>query len=235
MPDKELNLDEVCIASPCPVKWDQMRGDEQTRFCDLCHLNVYNISKMTRAEATDLLKSKGDVCLRLFRRKDGTVMTKDCPVGVSAAQQFKRRVIGFVAAAFAVIGGAGIVVAQKIYSENVNSSKDLELAGRPYHPDLEPKSKKLGLNDIIEGSAFEADETASNKYKEGLRLEEEGKPEEALCMYKQATDEMRESDLKYDSVFKKMLASKYSNMLKARGEETKAIQIEKEFLVNENK
>lgn len=235
MPDQELNLDEVCIASPCPVKWDQMQGDEQTRFCDLCHLNVYNISKMTRVEATELLKSKGDVCLRLYRRKDGTVMTKDCPVGVNAAQQFKRRVIGFIAAAFAVIGGAGIVVAQKIYSENVNSTTELELAGRPYHPELESISKKLGLNDIIEGSTMEADSSASDKYKEGLRLEKEGKPEEALWLYKQATDEIRESNFKYDSLFRKMLANKYSNLLKARGEDEKAIQIEKEFLVNENK
>ncbi|MBP7860658.1 hypothetical protein KA183_03170 [bacterium] len=234
MPDQELNLNEVCIASPCPVKWDQMQGDEQTRFCDLCNLNVYNISKMTRAEATELLKSKGDVCLRLYRRKDGTVMTKDCPVGVNAAQQFKRRVIGFAAAAFAIIGGAGLVIAQKIYSEHVNSS-ELELAGRPYHPGLESISKKIGLNDIIEGSAMEADSSASDKYKEGLRREEEGKTEEALCLYKQATDEIRESNFKYDSLFRKMLANKYSNLLRARGEEEKAIQIEKEFLVNENK
>jgi hypothetical protein len=80
-------LDDIQIASPCTASWDDMVGDERRRFCDACGHNVYNASAMTRAELGELVKSQSldRVCLRLYRREDGTLMTTDCPVG-------KRRV-----------------------------------------------------------------------------------------------------------------------------------------------
>lgn len=42
---------------------------------------------MTTQDAEKLLtETTGRVCIRLFRRKDGTVMTKDCPVGLRAVR-----------------------------------------------------------------------------------------------------------------------------------------------------
>lgn len=83
-------LDNIRIASPCPASWDEMRGDERKRFCSQCSLNVYNLSGMTRDEAENLLlMSEGRVCVRFYRRADGTVLTEDCPVGWRAV---KRRV-----------------------------------------------------------------------------------------------------------------------------------------------
>ena len=62
-----------------------MTGDERARFCGSCHKNVYDISQMTRAQAQQLIAEKeGDLCLRLHRRPDGTVITSDCPVGITA-------------------------------------------------------------------------------------------------------------------------------------------------------
>jgi hypothetical protein len=53
------------------------------RFCGQCDKSVYNLSAMTRAEAEALVASKdGRVCVRLYQRQDGTVLTQDCPVGV---------------------------------------------------------------------------------------------------------------------------------------------------------
>lgn len=73
-------LDEVRIATPCPISWSSMTGDSRVRFCSACRLNVYNVSKMTRQEAVDLIgAAEGRLCLRLYRRRDGTVMTSDCP------------------------------------------------------------------------------------------------------------------------------------------------------------
>src|SRR5262249_46221013 len=58
-----------------------MEGDDRVRFCGRCRKNVYNLSEMTEAEAQRLLVDKeGRLCARLYRRRDGTVLTKDCPV-----------------------------------------------------------------------------------------------------------------------------------------------------------
>lgn len=85
-----------------------MRGDERVRFCDLCSLHVYNIAELTAKEAKSLVaNNEGRICARLYRRSDGTVITKDCPVGLRA---IRRRVARIAGAAFATIlslcGGA---------------------------------------------------------------------------------------------------------------------------------
>jgi hypothetical protein len=69
-------LDHLHIASPCPAGWEQMTGDDRVRFCQLCNLNVYNISRMSRKEAEALIaNAERRICARLYRRADGTVIT----------------------------------------------------------------------------------------------------------------------------------------------------------------
>lgn len=83
-------LDRVKIAAPCPADWNQMFGSERVRFCSQCNLNVYNLSGMTRSEAEALLvKTEERLCVRFFRRADGTILTQNCPVGLKA---IKRRI-----------------------------------------------------------------------------------------------------------------------------------------------
>jgi hypothetical protein len=75
----------VRIASPCPASWEQMTGDDRSRQCSLCNQRVYDLSAMTGAEVAHFLGAHDeDVCVRLYRRADGTVMTSDCPKGVRA-------------------------------------------------------------------------------------------------------------------------------------------------------
>jgi len=95
-------LDNLRIASPCPVGWEQMTGDERTRLCQLCDLHVYNISEMSRKEAASLIAERegGRICARLFRRTDGTIITRDCPVGLRA---IRRRVSNTATAVFATV------------------------------------------------------------------------------------------------------------------------------------
>lgn len=96
-------LDNIKIASPCGANWNEMFGDERRRFCSLCELNVYNLSDMTQAEAESfLINSEGRVCLRIHRRKDGTVLTQNCPVGWQAV---KRKVSRAATAVFALLAG----------------------------------------------------------------------------------------------------------------------------------
>lgn len=83
-------LDKVRVAAPCNANWEAMVGDYRTRFCGQCNLNVYNLSSMTRAEAESLIaRTEGRLCVRFFRRGDGSILTENCPVGLRA---IRRRV-----------------------------------------------------------------------------------------------------------------------------------------------
>src|ERR1043165_95938 len=99
MSNAKIPLNLIKVASPCTASWDAMSGDEQVRFCGQCAQYVYNLSEMTEHEAQTLITdTEGKMCVRFYRRSDGTMMTKDCPVGWRA---IKRRIalVGSVAAA----------------------------------------------------------------------------------------------------------------------------------------
>jgi hypothetical protein len=97
-------LDDVQLASPCTADWDHMVGDERVRFCGTCKKNVYNLSALPRDQAEGLLRGPGDeLCIRFYRRADGTLMTADCPVGVSRKRRLK--------VLFGAVGGTMLVAA----------------------------------------------------------------------------------------------------------------------------
>jgi hypothetical protein len=63
-----------------------MDGDERVRFCRECNRNVYNLSAMTGREARSIMAEReGRLCVRFYQRRDGTVLTSDCPVGAKRA------------------------------------------------------------------------------------------------------------------------------------------------------
>jgi hypothetical protein len=96
-------LSGVRVASPCSEAWERMEGDERVRHCGRCEKVVYNLTAMTSAQAEALLASRsGAMCVRYFQRRDGTVMTTDCPVGIR-----RRRTVRGAAAAVA----AGVAAA----------------------------------------------------------------------------------------------------------------------------
>ena len=82
MPKFDSPLNNINIASPCSANWNEMYGDDRKRFCGDCKLNVYNLSGMTRDEAEALIiNAEGRLCVRFYKRSDGSVITQDCPVG----------------------------------------------------------------------------------------------------------------------------------------------------------
>jgi hypothetical protein len=98
-------LDQVKVASPCPADWDSMTGDERSRFCAQCGKDVHNISGMPREDAEVFLRGVvGDVCIRLYRRDDGTVLTADCAVGVRRKR--RRRAVASLLGGSLVTAGA---------------------------------------------------------------------------------------------------------------------------------
>ena len=101
----ELGL--VSVATPCPSDWEQMQGDGQVRFCGACKLNVYNLSELTADEARQLLNSSEErMCVRFWVRRDGRLLTRDCPVGLAA--RAKRKIAATIASIAALFAGWGI-------------------------------------------------------------------------------------------------------------------------------
>lgn len=95
-----IPLEVIQIATPCTASWDKMRGNDRVRFCQDCKLHVYDISAMSRTEATQLVsQSEGRLCVQMFRRADGTVITDDC----SAIRKAARRAGQFATSAAGVV------------------------------------------------------------------------------------------------------------------------------------
>jgi hypothetical protein len=83
-PPPLININDIRVASPCAIPWDAMDGNEHVRHCGECKLTVYNLSAMTEIEIHRLLTERAEqrVCVRFYRRADGTMLTQDCPRGL---------------------------------------------------------------------------------------------------------------------------------------------------------
>ncbi len=100
-------LDRISIAALCSANWDSMPGSDRVRHCGQCNKNVYNLSEMTRREAEALLREKdGQLCARLYRRADGTILTSNCPAGLRAIGRSISRVAGAAMSAMMTLSSA---------------------------------------------------------------------------------------------------------------------------------
>ena len=113
MPDESGFLKNMTVAAPCFVDWDKMSGDDRIRSCGKCQKHVYNLSAMSQAQAEDLVrKTEGEMCIRLYKRRDGTVIHDNCPVGLRWMRNAVRTAVGIVLAfcfgkaAFDYVGSA---------------------------------------------------------------------------------------------------------------------------------
>ena len=118
-----LDLSRIRIASPCPSDWNKMVGDARVRHCSECNLNVYNLSAMTERQARQFLggNSGKRVCLRLYRRADGTIITQDCPWGFRA---LKRRATRLASALFSAVLSVSIAKARPIPQQTSQPTKE---------------------------------------------------------------------------------------------------------------
>lgn len=107
MKRQKYAFENIRVASPCSANWSEMAGDERARFCSLCKQHVYNFSTMSGHEIAELIKQREGqkTCVRFYRRKDGTILTRDCPVGFR--NQRRKTVGAFAAMASLVAGGFG--------------------------------------------------------------------------------------------------------------------------------
>lgn len=126
-------LHDLKIASPCSANWAEMYGSERQRFCGDCKLNVYNLSGMTTAEAEQLIiNAEGRLCVRFYRRADGSIITQDCPVGWA---KVKQRLSRTVTALFSLL----VSFAGGMWAINMFSSKaDVRVMGELVEPFKKP-------------------------------------------------------------------------------------------------
>jgi len=90
-------LDHLKVAAPCSARWEDMEGDDRARFCGQCRKHVFNFSAMTRGEPETLVREKvGRLCGRFYRRRDGRVLTTDCPVGLERRRNRLARLCGLL-------------------------------------------------------------------------------------------------------------------------------------------
>jgi len=77
--------------------------DGRTRFCDSCERPVYDSAAMTRHELADLIawhEGRRLPCVRLHRRPDGTIVTRDCFAPVLRVGRFFALKVALAAAVF---------------------------------------------------------------------------------------------------------------------------------------
>jgi hypothetical protein len=118
-------LDNIRIAAPCKEDWSKMQGDDRVRHCTKCDQDVFNLSALTREQAESLIRDKrGELCARYFKRKDGTVITQDCPIG----QRTRRRTTMIAAGALASL------TAGAAYSEYAHVERTMGSIGASEEP-----------------------------------------------------------------------------------------------------
>ena len=139
---KKDSIDRMRIASPCSMNWEGMTGDNRARYCDLCNLHVYNISEMTNKEVKTLIaNTEGRICARLYKRADGTVITRDCPVGLRAIRRRVSRVASVtIAAIFGICTGTFGKTSPTDFRPGSSryriSGMNVGIASRPNHSEI---------------------------------------------------------------------------------------------------
>lgn len=138
MNKEQALVNSIKIATPCSVDWNEMTGDDRMRFCGSCKLNVYNFSEMSRKEIANLIGQKeGRICAQLYRRKDGTVLTRDCPVAVQRVKKAYRRSVACVLGIVASLGINLPSLAQQQQQEPSHLGGAIAVDPEPAHaPDL---------------------------------------------------------------------------------------------------
>lgn len=232
--DIRINLDDVAIGAPCNVDWKDMTGSNTVRTCSSCKLHVYNIAEMTRFEAEELLTSKagGQVCLKLFRRNDGTLLTKDCSLVRRMIDRSRQKIRIFAAAIF------GFFNVAPVFAQQLQQLGAVERFGYGVNKSQLDNSENAALRLKLRGYNGEgADTRALTYYRRGLALEQMNRISStgALKAYNQALDIIRAKDFDWDSKFVDMVAIKCANLLDKNSDAEKANAVRKEFSLTKKK
>jgi hypothetical protein len=244
-------IDKVAIAAPCKVDWATMTGDEKRRFCEKCSLHVYNLSAMTKTEAEELLSEKSDnLCLRFFRRADGTIIFENCPVGLRRIRDGFKFSLKIVASFLtAIVSTVATLAAENASSEDQQSTPSkiklnwtliengptqrvFPIFNSNWKPATAPLAQ-LGVPDkyangpIINPprtSAIGSDWAASDHFHVAMKNADEGKVAEAKTQFAKAFE--LSSTPESDPMFHEFIGDEYARALRNTGEFAEASRIE---------
>lgn len=119
-------LRSLSIKTPCSASWEEMRGNEQVRFCQHCDLNVTDVSHLTTQAAISLvLRSGGSVCLRIHRDPAGEIATPSAP---QRLHTITRRASRIAAGAFTAVMGLSTTAYAQSASTAPNSNQPVATA-----------------------------------------------------------------------------------------------------------
>ncbi|MEM9175788.1 MAG: hypothetical protein AAGC67_11185 [Myxococcota bacterium] len=71
--------DRLRITRPCPIDWASRGEEPGGRFCDHCRKDVLDVEAMSSEELETLVASGEEVCVRIARLPDGSLLTRDTP------------------------------------------------------------------------------------------------------------------------------------------------------------
>jgi hypothetical protein len=145
-------------ANSCDQNWKKLSGTDRIRFCEACKLQVYNFLDMDDEEAEAAVFQREAIGgATLYRRRDGTFLTQDCPVGA------KRKRAMVIAAAM----GALLLVGSFVV---VSSMPPPEERGSTQSPDVAASDSKAKAESETEAADSEStkvstidDRTVSNQ------------------------------------------------------------------------
>lgn len=236
-------LDSIMIAAPCSMGWEEMHGDERVRLCGGCNKNVYNTSAMTADEVSTLLSKEGPLpCLRLYRRADGTLITKDCPKGLKRVRAGWQNLKRLVAAAWLALFGMQAASPQVVSAQGVSAQETFAQTkeqteakpkmteeqgsvtapeGIDFNQNNSPDKSPIIIEEPLHrekrarsNSSEKAEFTALTEYKLALCAAKENKPAKADEYFRGAIASLDKA--KHDSKFEREVYTAYANFLKSR-------------------
>lgn len=233
-------LDKISIAAPCGQDWSRMAGTEQKRFCGQCSKHVYDISAMSEAEAQQLFVSADTMpCVKLFRRKDGTIIFDNCPVGLRNVRNKFRAVMRLVSTVLATIIASPATFAKDeakpvsavspgvrvdwTLSENGHTEANIEAFSMP---GPNGQLAQLGVPDYnmfnyIRRSMPPVYGLSINPaFGKALKLADSGKLTLAEIEFQKALSEAERKE--YDRNLTEFIATEYAGLLRKKGDMKKA-------------
>lgn len=237
MSSSRVSLDNVAIAAPCRAEWKDMVGSSKIRTCSKCKLHVYNLSEMTQKEAEDLFSANnaGNLCLKLFRRNDGTIMSKDCSVArriIDKSALRLRLLVAWLLSFFNVAPAIAQSQLDKIspidrYGGFGLLNSTVSRIGNSETREMRERLRKY------DGEG--ADTRPLTYFNRALAYERFGKFSEALSAYDQSLTIIRTKDFNGDPKFSQMVAARNIVLLLKRGDSKKAKELEREFCLDNKK
>lgn len=228
------DLNNVMIAAPCNIGWDNMVGNDRVRLCAGCNKNVYNTSRMTKSEIRELMSRSGKLpCLRIYRRADGTMITEDCPVGLRRVRDAWKRGAKVAASIWTcLISITGASAQNALTGKSLKTSQNVaESTQLPNNKEsAESKSSKFDSPTTTTATTHEIaigpDFRSVDLFQQAMQAAADGQTQQADKLFRESIDTLK---LRHnDSAFEAKIYKTYADFLRDNNRENEANSVMQE-------